>query len=116
MSNRELSTQTNLTYQFTFAPMTVYNGGTGVPSHVSATIVPNYYPSCSKILGISLNTLGGTASANVYAYPNFPSNVALLTNGFNLTLIGDGALDTSVYTIFWNNFVAYSPNKTVLLC
>ena len=113
MSNRELSTQTN-TYQFTFPPMTVSAGG--VPSHVSATIVPNYYPSCSKILGISLNTLGGTASANVYAYPNFPSNVALLTNGFNLTLIGDGALDTSVYTIFWNNFVAYSPNKTVLLC
>jgi hypothetical protein len=86
----------------------------GVPSFVSVVMVPNYFPSVSKILGIQLTTSGGTPSTSVYAFPTQPANIALLTNGFTLSLVGNGSLDTSVYTIYWTNLVGYSPYTSTL--
>ena len=113
MSQLEVAQNSPTTYCFQYAAMGSANAG-GVAGKASPTVanpIANFYPACSKVVGVERVVVGGTAG-NVYL-----TTAAVLAGAGPLpTLTSSNALDTSTYAIFWTNQVAYSNNQTILPC
>jgi hypothetical protein len=105
MSQLEVSQNSPTTYCFQYPAMIA---GVATP----AAPVANFFPSCSKVVGAKLITVGGTAGTAVYL--TCPAVVA--GAGPLPTLRSNNAADTSVYAIYWINEVAYSQTQSILPC
>jgi len=115
MSQLEIAQNSPTTYVFQYDAMgSVGAGGVAGKSSPSATNpIADFYPACSKIVGVK-NVALGTILA---AVPVYLTTAPVLAGAGPLpTITSSNAADTSVYAIYWTNQVAYSGNQTILPC
>ena len=105
MSNQEISSQSSPLYSYTFGAM-----GAGVGQGIN---IPNYFPSCSSVVGTLLQTAGGAVGSKVYVLP------ALATagdTGGTANIYSNSATDTSIYSFTWRNLTAFSKYVSIQPC
>jgi hypothetical protein len=113
MSQLEVAKNSPTTYCFQYAAMGSVDAGNvaGKASPTGANPIANFFPACSKVVGVERVVSAGTVG-NVYL-----TTAAVIAGAGPLpTLTSSNALDTSTYAIFWTNQVAYSPNQVILPC
>jgi hypothetical protein len=102
-------------YSYTFNAMAA---GTITSSNVvgNAKVVPNFYPSCSRVIGIQLVTAGGTVGTPYVN--NLGATINSTADGYipQLQLRSSSNADTSVYKIYYTNEVGSSNLATILPC
>jgi len=105
MSQLEVSKNALPQFSYTFGAMVA-----GVSPDPIA-VIPQFYPSCSKLVGCVRTTAGGTVGQPYLQVP------AVVAGSFpKPKLISSSATDTSVYTIYWVNETAQSSVASILPC
>ena len=105
MSNQEISTQSSPLYSYQFVPME-----NGVAQGVS---IPNYFPSCSSVVGTVSFLAGGVVGTKVYVLPALPT---VGDTGGTAYIFSNSATDTSTYLFTWRNLTATSKYVSILPC
>lgn len=105
MASLSIASVSSPQYSFTFPVMVA-----GVTPN-GAIVVPNFFPSCSNVVGVTRTTAGGVVGA---PYLSVPLVVAGATP--QPTLRSANAGDLSIYTMYWYNQVAVSPAIAMLPC
>lgn len=107
MSSSELGKQSQI-YSY---DMPALSGGAGLTTTAVATGVPNL-DGTSRLLSIVRKTLGGTAGTP-HAWILEPTAQAVGSTGYRqLVACSNTVLDTSVYTVYWEN--NYTPSSVYL--
>ena len=110
MATAEIAYTKSPVYTFDFPALAP---GTTSSTIENASIIANFSPACSKILGLSL--VSGTGVGPVGAYVKAPG----VTAGSlfpTIVLSSNNNTDNAVYRMYFVNEVAQSPYLTIHLC